>query len=318
MIERSLDWVQFSAKFSEIQCVEKNYTIVNAIKNYNRAYLTPLGFRINFSNNPKNTPLIFASGEPLQNMRDLDITDSQILRWAIEAGGKFSRIDLAVTEYIEDDFFTMEDVKFWVKEELIESPLIEHGAKAIIDIKPRQEDGLETLYIGDQKKRAKRGIFRAYDKGVEMGIGNDIVSRIELELKRDKAHLSALKIAESGDIGGNFRGRFNVRSKAFERLMDADAVSTKRGLGKMKKEESEKMDGRWTWLINQVAPAIKEAIKADYDAGLGDSRLTQFLYASGLAKEMQAAVIVRSNQMYYNKLASNDVILSDAEEMRKL
>jgi len=156
------------------------------------------------------------------------------------------------------------------------------GAKFISgydeDLKPQTQ----TFYVGDMKGRGKKGIFRAYDKSLDLGIGNEIITRIELELRGSNAHQTAKRLAQTDDISGNFRAKFNVDSTDFERLMDSPAVKIQRGLGLKKRDDEEKMERRWEWLINQVAPSLKEAREYEMKEHGNNLKMYQFLRSSGL------------------------------------
>ena len=149
------------------------------------------------------------------------------------------------------------------------------------------EDTIETLYIGDYMKRAKKGIFRAYYKGIDLGLADEIVTRIELEIKREKAQTVAKRLHEKMDIAGNFRTYFDVKHADFERIMEASAVEAVRGKGKLKKQEQEEIDSRWKWLMEQVAPALKEAIEKDEKYGLGNGRMFDFMARAGMVREAE-------------------------------
>lgn len=285
-IERFIDYMQFSAYFQESAAITAGYDRVAAVRFYKRGYRDKMGIRYYFEPVRGKKCLVIAAGEAMENLRSLR-NDYEILNWAIEAGAKFSRIDLAVTEWnTMQGLFMVDDAVSWYKKGLIESPLVERGAKLVTAINIEIENTPETLYIGSLENRAKRGICRVYDKGVQLKLGEYMATRIELELKREKAHAAALRIAQSNDIAGNFRAYFNVRHKEFERIMDADAVSTRRGKAKEKIEERDELAKRWDWLINQVAPALGQAIKKDRELGYGSARLGKFLNASGLGDEM--------------------------------
>jgi len=299
MIERNIDYLQFTSHIEEYQCIEQNMDAVAPVRFYQRGYRDDFGARIYFGNqNVKSKlALVIISGEPLKNMREMGYQDTQILDFALRGNGQISRLDLAVTESMEEHLtkiVTVKDVEKWATDGLVSSPLLSGGIKEISQLFVQEEAQRQTLYIGDPKKRAKRGIFRAYDKGIELSLSPELKTRLELELKREKAHMNARRIAETGDIAGNFRASFDVKHGEFERLMEAPAVVPVRGQGKMKKEQTEELDKRWDWLINQVAPALKGAIQADRDAGLTDKRLRDFLLASGLQGEMRAEVERRS------------------------
>lgn len=286
MIERYIDYMQFSALINEQDCIESKYDIVFPIQFYSRGYRHPLGYRIYFGNPNSKKSLVICSGEACQTMRDGDLYDSEIIQYALSLGGNFTRLDLAVTEWIEQDLITLEDIKSWFVLQRIESSLIDGGLKQISSQLISQEMSLETLYIGDISRRGKRGIFRAYDKGVEMGIGNEIVTRIELEERGEKAHMSALRMAETNNLSGVFRSRFDVKSPDFERLMDSEAISVKRGKQRENVEHDLEAQARWDWLMKQVAPALLSAIQQDIAEGKGTYRLNQFLARAGINKAL--------------------------------
>jgi len=288
MIERFIDYMQFTCNISEMICIEQKFDSVPPIKFYNRGYRHPFGYRIYYSNNRKNKfALVVSAGEAMENMRNSGLIDAEILQYALSLDAKFSRIDIAVTEWNTfEGMIVVEDVKKWYASELITSPLLNGGAKTINSLHLGGKENTETFYIGDMEKRAKRGIFRAYDKGIELDLGEYMATRLELEEKRDNAHQTALRVAETNDIAGNFRARFNVKHKDFDRLMDADAVKVKRGKGKIKGQEKEnEQDKRWAWLMSQVAPALKQAIEDDVANGRGYDRLGLFLSKAGVKRK---------------------------------
>lgn len=314
-VERCIDYMQFSAYMEESICFgaknedgTRKYEPVSPVRFYKRGYRDKFGIRYYFGAPRGNKCLVIASGEPMENLRSLR-NDYEILNWALEAGAKFSRLDLAVTQW--QDFtglITLEDIKSWSKQGLITSCLMGDGlVKGISSIQSNQ-DTLETLYIGDMQKRAKRGIFRAYNKGIELELGDYMATRLELELKRDRAHIASLRIAKTNDIAGNFRAYFDVKHPDFIRLMDADAVSTKRGKAKMRVEENEANMKRWEWLINQVAPALKSAIKHDRELGKLDVNLTKFLKEAGLLQEMMDTSVSIADMRYRSQLIDNGLL----------
>lgn len=282
MIERYIDYMQFTANFNEWEFSPDEYETIRGLPYYPRGYKDASGTRFNFGENKGANCFVVLAGEQMEYFRASHAGDMGCLAWAIENGAKFSRLDLAVTEYIEDDLFTVRDVAMWYKLELISSSLCAGGCKKIEEVRVKGRNKSETLYIGDWKKRARKGLFRAYDKSVDMGIGNDIVSRIELELKRDKANYVAHKLAKNYDIAGNFRTYFNVKHETFERIMQAEQIEAIRGKGKPKKAKELENDNRWKWLMLQVAPALREAIENDYDFDLGNKRMFEFMSRAGI------------------------------------
>jgi len=64
--------------------------------------------------------------------------------------------------------------------------------------------------------------------------------------------------------------------------MDApvsEPIKRTRGIAKTKDIE---MDKRWQWLMNQVAPALRDAIAYDEKQGRGRDRAFNFACAAGL------------------------------------
>jgi DNA relaxase NicK len=260
-----------------------------------------MGFRLYFGNPNSKKALVVASGQTMQSLRNDQYLDAEIIDWMLHNGGEISRLDLAVTESESENLLTVEGVQTWYEKGLIESALLSGGAKTVGGYRLDLSHNLETFYVGSLKKRGKKGIFRAYDKGLELGVGEKLITRIELELKRESAHSTAKRLAETNDIAGNFRAKFNVRSSKFEELMDADAVNVQRGENRVKRPEEEETAKRWDWLIKQVAPALKEAIKTERKEGRGDARFYEFLLASGMRDEMLKAAFVYSQHVDYTK-----------------
>lgn len=314
MIERFVDYAQASLCLSESAVILKGFRAISPVRFYKRGYQHPMGFRLYFGNPKSKDALIVASGETMRSLRN-DYLDAEILDWILSKGGKVSRLDLAITEWNTfEGMVELGDVEKWYSRGLIESPLVAGGLKEISSILPNSGRIAETLYIGEMSKRGKKGIFRAYDKGIELGIGEYMATRLELELKRDNAQSTAMRIAESNDIAGNFRSKFNVRAKDFERLMDADTVSTKRGKALVKGGDGEETNKRWEWLLNQVAPALKEAIAEERKAGREDVRLVDFMGRAGLLEDARKIARYLSESKYRDMLERNELVPRKAEK----
>lgn len=313
MIERNVDYIQFSAPFSEKTIIEKQFEVIPSVKFYKRGYRDDLGIRYYFgNNNPKvKTALTILSGATLQNMRNGEKTDAEILQWIIEAGGKITRLDLAVTEWITTLLITVQSVERWYRKKLIDSNLVRYGARTIVGYPAETSNRqIETFYVGDMEKRGDIGIFRAYDKGLELDLGLYLSTRIELELRGKSANATAGRIAKTGDVAGNFRSKFNVRDQEFDRVMDADIVETSRGKAQKNTEKNEDLAKRWDWLLSQVAPALRQAIADDQKLGLNDARLTEFLIRSGLLSEMARGADLAAKQRFFDLLYRGGVDIS--------
>ncbi|HEY9664893.1 MAG TPA: replication initiation factor domain-containing protein [Allocoleopsis sp.] len=307
MLEREIDYLQFSAFVRETICIEKQYEHVPPIQWYKRGYRNEFGVRVYFGNPNSPKANLVCSGDVMRNLRGLGMDDRSIVENALGMDGTIARIDWSVTDYIDESLVTVDDVQSWFKEGLIESTLVSGGAKVIQEVRQEGQNQSETLYIGDMKQRGKKGIFRAYDKGIEFDLEPYLITRLELEERGEKAHLSAKRFVETNSLSGVFRSRFEAKTSEFERLLDEPAVSVLRGSGKMKKEEHEKMEGRWRWLLETVAEALKEAVEFDEKQGLGDARLNEFLASSGLGKEMYEQAVAYGRESVYNDLVVNGV-----------
>ena len=282
MIERYVDFIQVSIYKPERECAEMDS--IPPVQFYSRGYRDGAGVRYYYGNHNTKVKkaLAVASGIALDALHNQGLSDEYITGMFLEQSGSFSRIDLAVTEYVEDNLITIGEVQKWYQQDLIVSYLTADGmAKSISSI---QLDRIipETLYIGDPKKRGKKGIFRAYDKGVDLELPEDLITRLELELRAKKAHAIAENIAYRNDFSGSFRKHFNVYADNFDRLMDApitEPIKRKRGIAKDKDIE---MDKRWRWLMEQVAPAVRDAVEYDLKTGKGSERANYFATKAGI------------------------------------
>lgn len=282
MIERNLDYFQASALISEAELRDSNYQQTSAMKFYSRGYVDSFGFRYYFGNPNSKLALIVGAGQALQAARDYGLTDAEIVQRWLKAGAKVTRIDIAVTKWIDEKFVTIEDVEIWFKSGQITSNLCSYGAKRISSLSLDGNEYPETLYVGNMEKRGKKGIFRAYDKGVQLDLGQYLATRLEIEDRGEKAHNSAVRIAEGHALGSVFKSRFDVSNDSFQELMDAPAIDISRGQGKGKTEMEEKQDNRWAWLMEQVAPALRGLIAESRDKKETNMRVTEFLAASGI------------------------------------
>jgi DNA relaxase NicK len=303
-----VDYIQASLWLSESTVIMKGFKSISPVRFYKRGYMHPNGFRLYFGNPNSKLAMVVASGETMQSLRNDQYLDAQILDWVLSQDGQVSRLDLAVTEYVESELILLEDIEKWYLQERIESPLAKYGCKTISSVSKDAGVERQTIYIGDIAKRGKRGIFRAYDKGVEMGIGNEMVTRLELELKRENAHATAKRLVESNDIAGNFRAKFNVKADEFNRLMEADAVTVTRGKNQAKEAEQDEINRRWDWLMKQVAPALKQAISDERKRGNGDTRLIAFMAEAGMLEDARKYATHLADAKYRDKLERNELV----------
>jgi len=308
MIERNVDYLQISVSFPQNKCRERGWKIIPPVPFYKIGYQDENGVRYYYGNPNSKKALCICGGFALQSLREHGSSDGQICDNFAKLNATCSRVDLAITEYIEAEFVTLSDVEGWFRDGKIKSAHTSGGCKEILAVPQMGEKAIQTLYIGELEKRGSRGIFRAYDKGVEMDLEPFLITRLEIEDRGDKAMATFKRIADTNDVAGNFRARFDVDDPEFERLMQAPVADTTRGQNLQKRSEIELRNGRWYWLINQVAPALKQAMKDDEELQLGDEMLTKFLTNSGLQALMRATAIDLGRKHYYDFLRQANLV----------
>jgi len=111
MIERHIDFVVFSAIFRESDFWNDKYETCPSPAFYKRGYKGSAGERFFFGNNKSQKAMVVWSGETLALFRDDGKQDCDMLAWALSKNGSFTRLDLAVTDYISEDFLSVDDVK---------------------------------------------------------------------------------------------------------------------------------------------------------------------------------------------------------------
>ena len=256
IVTSHLDYLQYSIPFKkEFEGGES----IPPLRFYKIGVQAEDGTRYYFGNVKSGKTLVVKSGQTLTLQRNEGITDTQNLDWALSDGASFSRLDIAVNFYVGEDLILPEDFIDWSFKGLINSKHVKYGTKSITAHKD-QEMHHETVYIGDIPKRHKKGIVRAYDKGVDLDIGKFLITRLELESRKKEAQIDARRIVEFGIIP-TLKTRFDVNH---ERWLDAvnGAVAPRNRVSKESSTNKE-LEKRWDWLLMQVAPALGRAIRED-------------------------------------------------------
>lgn len=249
-------------------------------RNYNKAKIFDIGMVIQWNTErPKMKINIIVSGETLQRLRDAGIADRQIIKWLSNMPDcKFSRIDICVTSKREDGGeheFKPDQIHFMANSGLCVT-------KLKLD-KPvtNQDLNVETAYIGSRTSRNR--LFRAYDKGLELGGAANEIIRYELETRKNATHIAREIEFDNTDIGALIRRYVDfpqndvwieiLGSKVADNWRIDEYVS-----------ESDKNKSRWQWLFDSVAPAMAKALYTD-DIDIQDnenadkfSRLVAFHY----------------------------------------
>lgn len=285
-IEKHLDYIQASCLIPESAMRASYIQKTNSIAHYSRGYKDETGTRYYFGNPNSKKCLLVLSGVACDEKRNSGYSDSEIVQSIIEKEGNFTRIDHACTVYNSENNFALSELQEAYSQGKIESPLCARGGTIVSKLELDGQSYPETFYIGDLKKRGKKGIFRAYDKGAQLEITRQILMRLELEERGTNAHQSAMRIAEGASVGAIFKARFNIDTPKFQAIFDEPSVKIQRGKSKKEEEEMSEDEKRWKWLIEQVAPTLKKAIELER-LPIGSSKnLTRFIAAAGLRREL--------------------------------
>ena len=237
---------------------------IPSVKNYKRGYLQPDGTRIYFGHWNTENALFVLSGATLHNMRINGVEIEDYLENILTKSARVSRLDICLTQFIGSHLYVPSDYVKLINKKKIISSHAKHGAKYIASVDEDYRDNIETVYIGDMKNRAKNGIVRVYDKGLELDIGKYLMTRVENEEKRDKAHVSCKRIASGKTIPEVLKSRLDFEDDKWQELINCDYIDMSRG-----KQISPTLDidmkyaKKWAWLINTVAPVIADAIDND-------------------------------------------------------
>jgi hypothetical protein len=180
-------------------------------------------------------------------------------------GGKVSRLDLAVTV---DEQETLKKFRNVVGTEKLVSKRFEQDAPKLIC---SANGDVETIYIGSLKKRGKKGIFRAYDKGLEGGLGETYI-RFELEVRRKLANTAAKRLNKGHSIGDLIRNVVDLPGEQW--WIDMMGAKSDTLPYFFPDDLGDPVERRWHWLCTQVAPALAKLLVIE--AKHGTKNYTRF------------------------------------------
>lgn len=253
----TLDWLTINTPEPPFMPGEK-VQVKSPIPFYTDAYKWDSGAIVSWGNSKTKNWLVTMPGRALDAYGIADGAAAiDFLSQRIAAGGKISRIDMAVTVESPAGAWTVQHIADTVSEGRAKMPHSRIGH--IKTIKNEISGHAETCYIGDMSKRARRGIIRAYDKGVELGLSALRLTRIEIEEKRNVAHTAARRIVESEAIAPVLLTRFDMPSDPIWRYVVSDEVAPlTRDTSKPKNEPE-----TWRWLVEKIAPVVGREIARD-------------------------------------------------------
>lgn len=263
----SLDWLTINTPEYPSLPGEKTQ-IKSPVPFYTSAYRYGSGALVSWGNIKTKNWLVTIPGGALREY-GVDTGDAAVdfLRKRITEGGKVSRIDMAVTVEAPMGAWTVQHVVDIVTQGGAKIPHSRIGH--VKTIKNELSGHAETCYIGDMRKRARRGIVRVYDKGTEMGLSALRLTRVEVEEKRDVAHTAARRIVSEGAIAPVLKTRFDLPDDdVWRKVTGGNAARLTRDTSKPPDEHN-----TWKWLVEQVAPVVGREIARDEGDGGGNREL---------------------------------------------
>jgi len=263
--EHKIDYLQYSTNEMSVSYGEPIEVERSPNKFYKYCTVYEGGVRVLVGNPNSDKSLVVMSGKACDKFRN-SIVD--IISKEIEGGAKFSRIDLCVTS--EDGTLLSKFNECLVAGDVVSRRYDPRTSKRIVDINNR----VETTYVGSMKKRGRNGIFRAYNKGLEMGLGFDL-SRFELECKGDIAHNNTKRIRDGVGIGNMIRKAVDLPKEVWWTDLMGESKPLPKYVQDSIKDEDDP-DRVWKWLCKQVAPALGKELAIDEKTGVSKANFDRF------------------------------------------
>jgi hypothetical protein len=232
------------------------------LRNYDKAFVTENQARIFKSSNNKNMGThIVMSGACLDILRGEGHSDTELARYFMEYEGcKISRCDVCVTSERRDG----------KKHNLSPHYLAMLSKSGELKSRQSPDNGvinpemyIETHYIGSRKSRNR--LFKAYDKGVDLGLHSRRLIRYEMEVRK-QANVTLNAVSQGIDIGSIIRRYYDYPSVSlWGEIMGAESVSMPHIEDKTTIDDKKKNEdaSRWHWLFTSVAPAMAKALISD-------------------------------------------------------
>lgn len=264
LFARTVDWLTFTSPEPP-----RWHGPVEKIKSPVRFYQTGLKYECgtiaSYGNPNSDLWLVSMSSKAIEQRGMLTDDNARLfMGQRLEQGCKFSRVDLAITAQ-HDGELTIDTVRQWIRDGQLIAP--QHRAGHVKSIIDETNSRGETIYMGEMKKRGRRGIARAYDKGLELGMEPGMLTRFEVEEKRDVAHRMARQYVEGEDIGALIGSRLQFDNETWSMLTGGEIAPEKRY---KPEKRDEPIDKTWLWLIERVAPVLARKIAVDEEFGRGE------------------------------------------------
>ena len=131
----------------------------------------------------------------------------------------------------------------------------------------------QTIYVGDFANRKKKGIVRAYDKALQLGLGDLSMYRLEVELKQKHAKIASKRLAMGQSIPSIMQSKFKIDRPWFNDIF-GDEISTMR-FNDTKDDNVSEIVKKMAWIEKQVMPSLKYI--SDYDKKNGTKNMDRIL-----------------------------------------
>lgn len=284
----TIDWLEFTVfEVSVLEIVEN--LLDDKIENYTTAKKGKLGYRKQIMN--KNVYILSQGNENMgihviatgRGCRQLEERTSLILllNKLKVLKSQVTRIDLALDDYGGDKI----KIKNIISDANRGNLVSKWKTFTIIqekEIKNQKKLG-NTIYFGSRKSDI---MLRIYDKGLEQGILGSKWTRLELEIKKEKAKVLQEIIAE--DIGFYISRILNQYIRFLEKRSDKnksrwptaiywqEILNTTEKLKLSRVKEEKTIDDVKFWIEKQIAPSLALIMLADEgDYGFLDYQIEQ-------------------------------------------
>lgn len=253
-VDKKIDWLQWSTPKHQF-LVSGDYELIRSPNKFYQYCAKYHGGILVMTGNPNtDKELVIMSGFACDTYRN---QLKNIAKKELDNGAKFSRIDLCVT--CDDGSLLDKFSEAMTDRKVVSRRYDLPKSKKIVGL----DNEVETLYVGDLDQRKKKGIFRAYNKGLQMNLGIDL-SRFELECKQSVAHSNAKRWLKGVEIGNMIRKGVDLPNENWwVDVMGSNDPLPQDISDAIKPIEKNEDEARWNWLINQVAPALGRAIWQD-------------------------------------------------------
>lgn len=263
-VEFKIDYMQFTSRIPASNHTRTYELQKSFMQNYKVMRVFDSGMTSHHGHNKSDKWLNVATGKVCDVISD----HREYIKNVLKLDGTFSRIDFCCTV---ENGCTMDDFRMWCRDNLVSGSLSDAGIKSIVNDKTQNS---ETTYVGELAKRSKRGIFRAYDKGIELGIESAILTRFELEERKKRAQLTARRFSDGMAIGDIIRQRIDVKNEVWADVMGSRSTTLKRYAVDEKEDE---IDNTWHWLIDTCAKTLGEKMLLDQWNQKGDGNYDLFM-----------------------------------------